>query len=44
MTAVPVTAAGVTLSTVVAVGVAVISAEASEPAVIMITNRTSLIL
>ena len=44
MTAVPGTAAGVTVSTAVAVGVGVVSAEAAEPAVITITNRTSLIL
>ena len=44
MTAVPGTAAGVTASTVVAAGVAVVSAKAAKPAVIMITNRTSLIL
>ena len=44
MTAVPGKTAGVTVSTVVAAGVAVVSAEAAESAVIMITNRTSLIL
>ena len=44
MTAVPGKTVGVTVSTVVAAGVAVVSAESAESAVIMITNRTSLIL
>ena len=38
------TAVGVAVSTLVAAGVAVVSAKAAKPAVIMITNRTSLIL
>ena len=44
MTAVAGMAEGVVVLMVVVAGVAVVSAEANEPAVIMITNRTSLIL
>ena len=44
MTAVPGKTVGVTVSTVVAAGVAVVSAESAKSAVIMTTNRTSLIL
>ncbi len=44
MTAVAGTAAGVAVLVVVVAGVAVVSAEADEPVVIMITSRTSLIL
>ena len=44
MTAVPGKTVGVTVSTVVAAGMAVVSADSAESAVIMITNRTSLIL
>ena len=44
MTAVAGMAEGVVVLMVVVAGVAVVSAEANEPAVIMIANRTSLIL